>query len=286
MKVGFIGLGKMGLQVSNNIASEHQVFGYDKNKITQSKVRLCDSLKMLVHEVGKNGVYWIMINHEFIDELINELSDVVCKDSILVDCGNSSYGSSLVNCQKLKKKNIHFITIGMSGGIKGALKNPPMMVDGDPSQILRIRPLLKTLGGNFTSFSKTGKAHLAKTLHNAIEYGMMQSIAEGVSLYLKHGYSQNEILKIFNIWKSGSIIESKLINLTCEILNEHDLNDRVKIKKSETLDLVKNILISEVNTPVIESAIHVRKNLNSVDSVTITVLALLRNKFGGHETFQ
>jgi len=282
MKIGFIGLGKMGLLVSNSLATDHQVFGYDKKIISGSKCEPCNSLAELVKKVGKDGIYWIMINHELVDELISELSNIVCRNAILIDGGNSSYKNSSDTYQKLKERNIHFITIGMSGGIKGAASQPPMMVDGDPNQIAHIKPLLKTLGGNFISFPKTGYAHLAKMLHNAIEYGMIESISEGVSLYLKHGYSQKEVLEIFNVWKSGSIIESKLINLTCEILSEYDLNDHIKIKKSETLGLVKKTLISDVNTPAIESAIHVRENPSAVDPITITILALLRNKFGGH----
>jgi len=286
MKIGFIGLGKMGSLIAQNLKREHDIFGYDidlkkVDSLNERGVTSFNKLDVLVERVGDNGVFWIMVNHEFVDDVIQELSSRLTDGAIVVEGGNSNYYESQQRKELLDKQKISYACVGMSGGVYGAATQPPMMVDGSQAVYNTIIPLLETLGGNYCYLPQ--KAHLSKIIHNAIEYGMMQSLADGVALYLGHGFTQKQIQDIFNVWSRGSIIESKLVNLLCEILDEHHINKSVEISKSETLDLIKSALIEGVKAPVIEKSVQLRESPGSQDRNTLTILALLRNKFGGHE---
>ena len=114
-------------------------------------------------------------------------------------------------------------------------------------------PYLKILGGNYSFFEGNGKGHMAKTIHNAIEYGMMQSIAEVISLYFSHGFSEKEIKKTFQTWSKGSIIESRLVDCINEIMNKYSLLDNKQIKNSETVKIVEEILRKDCYTPILKN---------------------------------
>jgi len=285
MKIGLIGLGKMGSLIAQNLNREHCVWGYDidinqVNSLNESGVTSFNRLKPLVEHVGSNGVFWLMVNHDFVDDVIQKLLPLLSNGAVIIEGGNSHYHESQRRKEFLNKNKVSYVCIGMSGGVNGASTQPPMMVDGSEAARNIIAPMLETLGGNYCYLPQ--KAHLAKIIHNAIEYGMMQSLADGVALYHGHGFSQKQTRDIFKVWSNGSIIESQLVNLLCEILDEYDLDESVKITKSETLDLVKSSLIETVKTPVIDKSIQLRENLESQDAINLTILALLRNKFGGH----
>jgi len=285
MKIGFIGLGKMGSLIAQNLNHEHHVWGYDidisqVNALNERGITSFNRLEVMVEHVGSNGVFWVMVNHDFVDNVINDLLPLLSNGAVIVDGGNSHYHESQRRKEFLDKNNVSYVCVGMSGGTSGAATQPPMMVDGSETVHSILAPILETLGGNYCYLPQ--KAHLAKIIHNAIEYGMMQSLADGVALYLGHGFSKKQVRDIFKVWSKGSIIESRLVNLLYEILDEYNIDESVKVTNYETLDLVKKSLIETVKTPVIDKSIQLRENPESQDAINLTILALLRNKFGGH----
>ena len=200
----------------------------------------------------------------------------------MIDGGNANYKDSIVRRNNFEKKKIGYVSAGVSGGITAIKNGPPITLDCSKKDLKKILPILKSFGGNFTYFEKKGKGHLAKTLHNAIEYGMMQSLAEGIALYLKHGFTEKEILRTFKTWAQGSIIESRLVNVVNQILEKYSLRDSQQIKKSETLKIVKEVLRIDCKTPILKESIKLRSNTKKLDKVVHTVLARQRLIFGGH----
>ena len=285
----FVGLGKMGLpMVETFLKKGVSVYAYDNNK-TRLKVAKnlgaysIKNLNDLSNVKFKPKIYWLMLPMgSTIDEIIKKLIPILNKGDLIIDGGNASYKDSIRRRKMLKKKNIGFVGAGTSGGIKGALVGPPITFDCTIKDYKKLLPYLKILGGNYSFFEGNGKGHMAKTIHNAIEYGMMQSIAEGISLYFSHGFSEKEIKKTFQTWSKGSIIESRLVDCINEIMNKYSLLDHKQIKNSETVKIVEEILRKDCYTPILKKSMALRKSINKQDRIVNTVLARLRLLFGGH----
>jgi 6-phosphogluconate dehydrogenase len=289
MKIGYVGLGKMGLRMSKKLKSTFDVVGYDKHPdclrtAEKSGIECVDSLKNLVTKLNPPRIVWIMVNSgAAVDDVILTLLPFLTEGDVLIDGGNAHYEDSQRRRSMLEQNGIGFLGAGTSGGLEGAENSPPISVDGSWDTYQKAKGLFEALGNNHTYFADSGKGHLAKTIHNAIEYGIMQSIAEGVALYVRHGFSQEEIRSVFKTWSKGSIIESKLVTRLIAILNGNNLFDQREIKKSETIELIKKIFKEDLPTPAIYEAVKMRENPEKLDQVSHTVLALLRKDFGGHE---
>lgn len=290
--IGFIGLGRMGLPMCQLVSNQLECIAYDIDKTINvaaknEGISVASDLADLVSHISPRRVVWLMIPAgKPVEDIIEKLLPLLSSGDIIVDGGNSNFTHSQEHDASLAKKGISFVSIGTSGGINGARSGPPMTVSCDPSVLEIIKPVLNALGGNYTYYNKTAYGHLAKGIHNAIEYGMMQSIAEGVALYFHYGYTQDEILATFKTWSSGSIIESALVNQLITCLQNSDFQSEYGIKKSETLALIKQFTNTKVPTPAIDAAVKVREKPENADNKTVTTLALLRKSFGGHETVE
>ncbi len=287
--LGFVGLGKMGLpMVKTFLKKDVSIYCFD---LDRSRLEIAEKLGAIslnnIDEFSKMNVsprvIWLMVPMGLtIDKIIDQLVSTLNEGDIIIDGGNASYKDSARRRKILVKYKIGFVGAGTSGGIKGALTNPPITLDCSIDDYNKILPFLNILGGNFSFFEAEGKGHLAKTIHNAIEYGMMQSIAEGVSLYFRHGFTEDEVKKTFKTWSQGSIIESRLIDCIIEIMDKHSILDNQKIKKSETIKIVEDILKIDCYTPILQKSMSLRKNMQEQDEIVNTVLARLRLFFGGH----
>ena len=244
--VAIVGLGRMGLGIAKNcLRSGVDVLGYDlspemRKKAKRVGVMTVDTLEALANSSGgKPELVWIMVPiGRPVDTVLQALSDVFPRGSILIDGGNADFRDSIRRREAMKRKGMYFVACGTSGGIRGAEMGPPMTLDAAPKAAKKIMWFFDALGGNAVVFSKPGRGHLAKTIHNAIEYGMIQSLAEGVALYRAHGYSQAEIKKLFKTWSQGSIIESKLVHCLLEAFEEIDFSGSTTLSVSETAHLV------------------------------------------------
>ena len=212
-----------------------------------------------------------------------ELLPLLSAGDILIDGGNSEFEEAKRSHQRCQQVGVEFVSIGCSGGLEGAQQGPPMTISCSPETLQAIQPLLHSLGGRYSHFDNIGFGHLAKGIHNAIEYGMMQSIAEGVALYFEYGFTQQQILNTFRTWAQSSIIESRLVACVVECLEAHDYSSPRTIKKSETAESLQHICEGSIATPCIDAAIRTRKETSSVDEKILTTLALMRNNFGGHD---
>lgn len=292
-RIGFVGLGRMGLPMAKLLATHGVVVGFDSNTTTiqtaistarSEDLILVNSLIELIADLPAPRVIWLMVPARNVSLCLDNLSPLLAVGDIVIDGGNSAVSDTLRHHNKLSEDGIGFVSVGCSGGLVGARDGPPMSVSCEAQIFPKIVPWLEALGGNYTYYSETGFGHLAKGLHNAIEYGMIQSLAEGLSLYFAHGFSQQQILQTLKTWSKGSIIQSNLLDCLIDCLESNDFEQPQAISRSETVSLLRELTNVHHLTPCIDTAIRAREEPAIIDSIAQTALALMRKNFGGHQT--
>jgi 6-phosphogluconate dehydrogenase len=234
-------------------------------------------------------IIWIMLPDSVVAEHLRLLLPLAPKGSIFIDGGNSDYR----NTQKLSKfvaeQGSFLVDVGTSGGILGLKNGFSMMVGGDETAVQAIKPALDTLAADkgWHHFGPSGSGHFVKMVHNAIEYGMMESYAEGYHM-LKEGPFENlDLAAAGEVWQHGSIIDSLLNQLTVEALAENpDLKgiDGIVAESGEARWALEAAKAANIPMPAIQAAFDVRLESQAGDiSFATKLLAAMRNKFGGHE---
>lgn len=293
MKIGFIGLGKMGRKIVEHLLErKYEVVVYNR---TQSK--LADVVKLgangvashkeLCQELGKQRIVWIMVSADAVQEQIDGLAPHLSKDDIVIDGGNSYYKDSMRRAEELKRKGIYFLDMGTSGGLEGARNGACFMVGGEKQAFKRVEKILKDLAapGGYAHLGKSGAGHFSKMVHNGIEYGMMQAIGEGFDL-LFHSEFNYDLKQVAKLWNSGSVIRSWLVELAAKAF-EKDAKlgglEGVIYDSGEGKWTVQYALDKQIAIPVISSALLYRYQSRERDLFAGRVVAALRREFGGHE---
>jgi 6-phosphogluconate dehydrogenase len=245
------------------------------------------SLKELTTRLPKQKIVWIMIPAgKPVDETLSKLLPCLKKDDIVIDGGNSYYRDSIRRHQQLKKKGIHFLDVGVSGGIQGARHGACMMVGGEKKVFRHVEELFKDLcvENGYAYVGKNGAGHLVKAVHNGIEYGMMGALGEGMQALYKHKKKFALNLKeIAKVYAHGSIIEGRLAAWMNEAFRRKKFLDSVsgKVPRGETKQEMKKLLhVSEM--PILRQAIRMRVQSRKKPSFSGKIVAVLRNLFGGH----
>jgi 6-phosphogluconate dehydrogenase len=296
MRVAVCGLGKMGMQIVQRLIEEgHEVIAYDRDpkqvdiaeKLGASASQDADEIISIMKD-GKK-IIWLMIPAGAVDEAISDWSSRLTKGDVIIDGGNSNFELTKKRYELLQQKGIELMDVGTSGGILGLENGFSLMVGGDDIVYEGIKPLLEALGkpnGSYAYFGPSGSGHFVKMVHNAIEYGMMESLAEGYRVLKEGPYKELDLVKAGLVWQDGSIIESSLNGLTMEALKENpDLEgiDGYVAESGEakwTLDVAKEF---DIEMPAIQSSLDVRiKSQNGQVNFATKLLAAMRNKFGGH----
>lgn len=295
MKIGFIGLGKMGSQMVKKIlAGGNQVVVYDVNdsaiqELVDGGAIGAKSRDELIALLGEKPTVWLMIPSDFVEPEINALSKLLPSGSLVVDGGNSDFRLTQKRAAVLEGEGIRFLDVGTSGGILGLEHGFSMMIGGTTEDYERIRPVLDALAmphGGHSRMGAVSSGHYVKMIHNGIEYGMMQSLAEGYQL-LREGPIQNiDLRKVSIVWQKGSVIESTLNKLAGEVFEADSSLDDIDGYVAEsgegkwTLEVAKD---ANVDMPALEQAIRVRRDSQQgATNYATKILAALRNKFGGH----
>ncbi|MEM2131121.1 MAG: decarboxylating 6-phosphogluconate dehydrogenase [Candidatus Woesearchaeota archaeon] len=295
MKLGFIGLGKMGHSMVKRLSKEHEIVVYnrtsDKTKeiIKENKKKIFPSysIKELIKKLPKQKIIWLMIPHEAIDDSLKEILPYLSRDDIVIDGGNTNYEDSIKRANELEKKGIYYLDIGTSGGIHGEKNGYCLMVGGNKKAYDIIKPILKTLASKegFSYIGKSGSGHYIKMIHNGIEYALMQSYAEGFELLKNSQYkfSNKELGNIAKLWNNGSVIRSWLLDLLGESINDTDnIKDYIGGGSTGKWSVIES-LKTETPSPMISLALALRYRSRQQESFSGKIVALLRNKFGGHE---
>ncbi len=294
MDVGIIGLGKMGYNLALSLKDHgYRVVAYDVSKenvrkAIEKEVEGVFSIKDLVDKLNDKKIIWLMIPAgEIVDEVIKELLNHLSHRDIIIDGGNSNYKDSIRRYRYLKEKNIDFLDCGTSGGPSGALNGACVMIGGDENVYNYCEPMFKAISvkDGCLHVGKAGSGHFVKMVHNGIEYGMMQSIAEGFEVLYKSDYDI-DYEKVAKLWNNGSVIRSWLMELVEAAFNKDKNLESIKgiIQSSgEGKWTVETALDLQVPTPVIAMSLFMRYRSLEEDTFAGKIVAALRNEFGGHE---
>jgi 6-phosphogluconate dehydrogenase len=293
MKIGFIGLGKMGLSMVKRLLKQHEIVIFDiDTKAMQEAEKFgaikANSIEDVLSKIKEKKVVWIMLPEgKITQDAITRVSKGLSKDDILIDGGNSFYKEAQKNSNKLKEKGINFLDIGVSGGIYGYNEGFCLMIGGDKTACDYIEPILKTLSikDGYEFIGKSGSGHFVKMVHNGIEYGMMRAYAEGFEIMLEKKEFDLDLHKISKLWTVSSVIRSWLLELLEKILEKDQKLDDIKgfVKDSkEGRWTVKEAIDLEVAIPVIAASLFERFASRKKDAYQNRLLAMLRDAFGGH----
>ena len=293
MKIGMIGLGKMGYNLALNLKDHgYDVVAFDKSEAAVEKVRNegiygVGSIEELVGELNERRVVWVMVpSGQFVDDVILKLSDLVDRNDIIIDGGNSHYKDTLRRFRMLEEKDIDFADIGTSGGMSGARNGACTMIGAKIEVYSYLEPILKAISieGGCLHTGVNGSGHYVKMIHNGIEYGMMQSIGEGFEV-LKAGPFDLDYGKVAGVWNNGSVIRSWLMELTEDLFKKDPELSNLKgviDSSGEGLWTLQEAMALKIPTPVLALSLFTRFSSKIEDSFSNKLVAGLRNEFGGH----
>ena len=296
MKLGYIGLGKMGASMVELLLEKgHHVVAFDKDTAALARIaaRGADtvhSLKSLTSSLEEPRLVWIMVPYQAVDPVMSELLPNLQSGDTLIDGGNSPYNESIRRAGELDAKNIHFLDVGVSGGPSGARSGACLMIGGDKKLFEKYQSLFHDLSapGGYGYVGQSGAGHFVKMVHNGIEYGMMQALAEGFALMNASPFDLN-LKQIADIYNHRSVIESRLVGWLGKAFERsgEDLEDISGTVSHSgegqwTVDTSKELGIP---MPVIEEALNFRIRSAKNPDYTGKLLSALRNQFGGHEVF-
>lgn len=293
MQIGIIGLGKMGFNLALNLKrNKYDVVAQDVNtefvsQIGNEGIETAYNVEELCKKLKGRKVIWLMVPAgEIVDSVIDSLFPYLTKNDIIIDGGNSNYKDSKRRYAKLKEHGIDFLDCGTSGGTSGALNGACTMIGGDAEVFDYVSQVFKDIsvenGSLYTGAA--GSGHFTKMVHNGIEYGMMQSIAEGFEVF-EHSEFDIDFHKTAKLFNHGSVVRSWLMELTENAFSKDAKLDGIKgimHSSGEGKWTLETALDLGVPTPVIALSIMMRYRSQMSDTFSGKVVAALRNEFGGH----
>lgn len=294
MKLGYIGLGKMGGAMAERLLKRgHGVVAYDAKKEARDRAvevaaQVADSPVALVKSLNTPRIIWLMLPHAVVDETINGIREHLSEGDTIIDGGNSHYKESIRRAEDLKKEGINFLDVGVSGGPGGAKEGACLMIGGEKAVYEKLEPLFKDLAApdGYGYIGNSGAGHFVKMVHNGIEYGMMQAIAEGFTILSKSDF-HIDLKKTADLYNHASVIESRLIGWAKSAFEQYGENlDEISGSVSHTGEGAWTVEAAKelgVPVPIIEGALRFRVDSEKNPSFIGKILSALRNQFGGHD---
>jgi 6-phosphogluconate dehydrogenase len=296
MQLGMIGLGKMGGNMAERLRlGGHQVVGFDFNaeavmRLTESGNVGAATLDEMTQKLKGRRAIWIMVPQgKPVDDTIAKLEPLLNPGDILIDGGNSNYKDSMRHYKEVTAKGFQFVDVGTSGGVWGLKEGYSMMIGGDKEAVEFLRPIFETLApGKDRGWGHVGPAgagHFVKMVHNGIEYGLMQSYAEGFTILEKKEEMSLDLPQIAEIWRYGSVVRSWLLDLTADALSKNPNLDGLEPYVADSGEgrwTVFEAIDLNVSAPVITESLIRRIRSREENNFTDRMLAIMRNAFGGH----
>lgn len=294
MKIGLIGLGKMGINIGKQfIDRNHQAVGYDVNQAAVDELKAygaegTTNLKELISLLDPPRILWVMVPYSIVDAVLRDVSSLLSKGDMIIEAGNSHYKESIRRYNQMKEAGIHYLDAGTSGGMEGARHGACFMVGGDHEAWEIVEPLFRdtAVENGYLYAGEAGSGHFLKMIHNGIEYGMMAAIGEGFEV-LENSQFDFDYEKVARVWNHGSVIRSWLMGLTERAFSKDAKLDQIKgimHSSGEGKWTVETALDLQTATPVIAMSLMMRYRSLTDDTFTGKVVAALRNEFGGHST--
>ncbi len=296
MQLGMIGLGKMGANMTQRLVrAGHDVVGFDLDpeaieRVAAMGARGADSVSALAARLDAPRHVWIMVPHGGpVDATIEALLPALDPGDTIVDGGNSYFKDTLRRAAECEAAGHNLIDCGTSGGVWGLTEGYSMMVGGTEEAVARMRPIFEALAPSPTSgwgrVGPTGAGHYVKMIHNGIEYGLMQSYAEGFAILQAKEEFALDLAQVGEIWQEGSVVRSWLLDLTVNALRENAGMDGIapyvpdsgegRWTVFESIDL-------NVSAPIIGLSLMRRIRSRDEEEYADRLLSAMRNQFGGH----
>ncbi|HEY4293398.1 phosphogluconate dehydrogenase (NAD(+)-dependent, decarboxylating) [Luteibacter sp.] len=320
MKIGLIGLGRMGGNIARRLMRDgHETVVYDNNATARDALakdggQAVDSLEALVKALPSPRVVWVMLPAgEITETTIAKVSDLLGKDDIVIDGGNTFYKDDARRAETLAGKGQHYVDVGTSGGVWGLERGYCMMIGGDKPTVDYLDPIFKTLAPGAGDIPRTegregrdarvengymhagpaGAGHFVKMIHNGIEYGMMQSFAEGFDILKNRNAAhlpereryQLDMADIAEVWRRGSVVSSWLLDLTASALAkgpELDNYSGYVDDSGEGRWTINAAIEQAVPAEVLTSALFARFRSRQDHTYAERLLSAMRMGFGGH----
>ena len=297
MELGMIGLGRMGANMTERlIQGGHRVVVHDIDPAAVARVSAIGasgaaSIEALVRQLEPPRAIWVMVPAgDVVEQTLNAVAGLTQKGDIIIDGGNSNYKDSMRRAAALSARGLHFVDSGTSGGIWGQREGYCLMIGGDTAAVERLRPILQTLAPaanrGWAHVGPAGAGHFVKMIHNGIEYGLMQAYAEGFAILHKKKEFNLDLAQISEIWRHGSVVRSWLLDLTAEALAGDSALERIRPVVADSGEgrwTVAEAIDQSVSAPVITMSLMERFRSRDEESFADRLLAVMRNKFGGHE---
>ncbi|QKI82125.1 phosphogluconate dehydrogenase (NAD(+)-dependent, decarboxylating) [Kroppenstedtia eburnea] len=294
MQVGIVGLGKMGYQLSLNLLDHgYQLVAHDVDKEMVKKISAqgaqgTETLQEMVDRLHSPRVIWLMVPAgEITENVLQSLLPLLDQGDIVIDGGNAHYKDTLRRNRLFAEKGISYLDCGTSGGVDGARNGVCAMVGGDAQAFSKVEKIFRDISveNGYLYTGESGSGHFLKMIHNGIEYGMMQAIAEGFDLLEKSPY-EYDYERVASVWNHGSVIRSWLMELMESAFSKDQKLAGIKgvmHSSGEGKWTVETALDLETAAPVIAMSLMMRYRSFEQDTFSGKVVAALRNEFGGHE---
>jgi 6-phosphogluconate dehydrogenase len=296
MQLGMIGLGRMGANmVERLLRGGHQLVGYDRNPAAVQRVAGkgasgADSLAALAQQLKPPRAVWLMVPAgDPVDQTIEALLPHMSRGDVILDRGNSNYKDTVRRAAALKTQGLGFVDVGTSGGIWGLAEGYSMMIGGDAQVVERLKPIFETLAPaadqGWGRVAPSGSGHFVKMVHNGIEYGLMQAYAEGFALMERKTEYGLDMQQIAEIWRTGSVVRSWLLDLTAQALAENPSLTGIAPYVADSGEgrwTVMEAIELGCSIPVITLALQRRFRSQETEPFADKLLAVMRQQFGGH----
>jgi 6-phosphogluconate dehydrogenase len=284
LKLGMVGLGRMGSGMTERLRRDgHEVMTFDPNVESTAQ-----SLAELTTQLEAPRVFWLMVpSGEITENTVQEALGVLEPGDVLVDGGNSYFRDSMRRHEQALSRGVHFVDVGVSGGIWGLEVGFCLMAGGDEGATSRLTPIFESLApeNGWADVGGPGAGHFVKMVHNGIEYGLMQAYAEGFEL-MRHSQFELDLEQIAGIWRYGSVVRSWLLDLLYEAFETHgsELDEIAPYVEDsgEGRWTINEAIKENVPVPVISAALFARFASRREIDFAAKVAAALRNQFGGH----
>ena len=288
MHIGLIGLGKMGGNMRSRLRNNGiEVTGYARTR----EISDVDTIEDLVKALPTPRTVWVMVPHGApTDAVINELVKFLQPGDLIIEGGNSRFSDDIRHAEELAPHSIGYLDCGVSGGVWGLENGYGLMVGGPAELVERALPIFDALRPEgkreegFVHVGDTGAGHYAKMVHNGIEYGMMQSFAEGYELLEKKSIIK-DVHGTFAAWQRGTVVRSWLLDLLVRALEEDPNLDNIKGYVNDSGEgrwTIEEAIAEAVPMPAITASLFARFASRQEDSPAMKAVAALRNQFGGH----
>ncbi len=296
MQLGMIGLGRMGANmVERLLRGGHQLVGYDRDpaavqRVAEKGASGADSLAALAQQLKPPRAVWLMVPAGGpVDQTIEALIPHMSRGDVILDGGNSNYKDTVRRAAALKTQGLGFVDVGTSGGIWGLAEGYSMMIGGDAQVVERLKPIFETLAPaadqGWGRVGPSGSGHFVKMVHNGIEYGLMQAYAEGFALMERKTEYGLDMQQIAEIWRTGSVVRSWLLDLTAQALAENPALTGIAPYVADSGEgrwTVMEAIELGCSIPVITLALQRRFRSQETEPFADKLLAVMRQQFGGH----